>query len=231
MNTIAGPSLKLRQAAVIAGAGLLVMAVCAPYAEFYVFSDLLVPRDAVATYANLSEQRLRFVSALAAVLVNYVGDIIVAWALCVFFSPVNRDLSLLAAVFQWIYAGLGLAALTNLFAVSKVVNWQRDAGQFPPEQVLTQMQWLLDAYRTEWGVALVLFGLHLILIGYLAIRANYVPGIVGYLLVFAGSGYVVYVLGGYILPDANLALVSTSFLLEPVFMIWLLWKGRQVNDH
>ena len=224
--TDTNPGLSLGQAALIAGASLFVMMLCAPFAEFYALPRLIIAEDIEATLDNISEQRNLYVAALWAIFTNYVADIIVAWALYIFFAPVHRGLSLLAALFQLVYAGLGLAALMNLFAVLNIL----DASQL---QSLTtgadQSALLLAAYRFEWGVSLVLFGIHLVLIGWLGIKAAYVPKFIGYLLTIAGAGYTFFVIGGYVLPDVNLSTLTLTFLLEPVFMVWLLWRGRHLR--
>lgn len=229
MNKTRETSVTLGQAALIAGIGLLVMAFSAPYAEFYVFPKLMVPEDIERTVANLTTHRGLYVSALAAYFLNYVADIVVAWALFVFLSPVNRQLSLLAAVFRLLYTGLGVSALMNLFSVVRILDLPQYAGQVAAGELNIQFQLLLDAYRIEWGVALLLFGIHLVLVGFLAMRSGYVPRLVGCLVAIAGLGYIVYMFGLYAFPTISFAVVTITFLFEPIFMIWLLWKGRQVK--
>jgi len=230
MNTNTKASLTLGQAALIAGIGLLVMAFSAPYAEFYVFPKSLVPGDIGSTIENLTASRGIYVSGLAAFFLNYLADIVVAWALYIFLSPVNRQLSLLAALFRLIYTVLGLSALFNLFSVVRILDLPQYASQVSSGQLNVQIQLLLDAYRIEWGVALILFGVHLLLIGYLAIRSGYVPSFIGYLVAIAGVGYMVYMIGLYAFPAISFGLVAATFLFEPIFMGWLLWKGRRLES-
>ncbi len=230
MNTNTKDPFTLGQAALIAGIGLLVMTITAPYAEFYVFPKLLLPEDIEGTIANLILHRGLYVSGLAAFFLNYVADVVVAWALFVFLSPVNRQLALLAALFRLLYTGLGISALMNLFSVVRLLDLPQYTTQVSSGQLNVQLQMLLDAYRIEWGVALILFGVHLVLVGYLAHRSGYVPRFLGYLVAIAGLGYIVYMIGLYAFPAASFALVTVTFLLEPVFMVWLLWKGRQLEE-
>ena len=229
MNTTAETSLSLGQAGLIAGMGLLVMTVTAPYAEFYVFPQLLVPGDVDRSMLNLMHQRGLFVSGIAAFFLNYVADILVAWALYIFLAPVHRQLAWLAALFRLLYTALGISALMNLFTVVRILDTPQYAAQVASGELNIQIQLLLDAYQFEWGVALMLFGVHLILLGYLAARSGYVPQLLGYLLVIAGSGYLIYMVGLYALPTVSLSLLVLTFLFEPLFMIWLLWKGRQLG--
>jgi hypothetical protein len=47
----------------------------------------------------------------------------------------------------------------------------------------------ITRFNDVWSAGLVLFGLHLLLIGYLAYRSTFVPRILGVLLAIAGLGY------------------------------------------
>ncbi|NKC02194.1 MAG: DUF4386 family protein [Pseudomonadales bacterium] len=229
MERDSATSLTLGQAALIAGLGLLVMTLSAPYAEFYVFPKVLLPDDIDGTVTNLIAHRGLYVSGLAAFFLNYVADVVVAWALFVFLSPVNRQLSMLAALFRLLYTALGISALMNLFSVVRLLDLPQYTSQVSSGQINVQLQLLLDAYRIEWGVALILFGVHLVLVGFLLVRSGYVPRLLGYLVALAGLGYIVYMIGLYAFPAISFALVTITFLLEPVFMVWLLWKGRQLE--
>ncbi|MCG8415041.1 MAG: DUF4386 domain-containing protein, partial [Pseudomonadales bacterium] len=79
-----------------------------------------------------------------------------------------------------------------------------------------------------WGFALLLFGVVLLLRGYLVIVCDYIPTIYGYLLILAGIGYIVYVLGIYIAPEINLGFMTLTFAAEPIFMFWLIVKGGKI---
>jgi len=59
----------------------------------------------------------------------------------------------------------------------------------------------LNAFSAGWAVALVFFGIHLILIGYLAWKSGYIPKLVGILLVIAGLGYAADSFIGFLVPD------------------------------
>ena len=69
------------QAALVAGVGLLIVTITAPFAQFYVFPTLLAPGDVDQTAQNLAESRGLFLAGIMAYLVNDTFDIVVAWAL------------------------------------------------------------------------------------------------------------------------------------------------------
>ena len=58
--------------------------------------------------------------------------------------------------------------------------------------------------------------------------AEHVPSVFGVLLAVAGLAYVVTELGRLVAPDVSLDFLLVTGLAEPVFMVWLLVKGRHL---
>ena len=73
------PGVSRRTMALIAGVGLLHMAVLAPLAHFGVLENLVVPGDAATTVGNIAADEGLFRLAIAALLVVTFLDIVVAW--------------------------------------------------------------------------------------------------------------------------------------------------------
>jgi hypothetical protein len=222
--------LSLGQAALVAGLGLLVVTITAPFAQFYVFPGLLAPGDVAQTVQNLAENRGLFLAGIMAYLVNYTFDIIVAWALYVLLAPVNRSLSLLAFVVCLIYIAVALTAVMNYVEVFRLLGSPEIASALGSEQLNAQVYVLFNSYQYDWGFSLIIFGIVLLLRGFLVFRSHHIPSIFGVLLAIAGIGYIVYLLGLYIAPDVNLGFLAVTFLAEPVFMLWLLIKGWRIPD-
>ena len=86
-----------------------------------------------------------------------------AAALFTLFAPVNRMISVMAACFRIAYAGVYLVAITQLVIALQLLA--------DPAQALRA----IDDYDTIWEVGLILFGVHLLLIGFLAYRSGFVP--------------------------------------------------------
>jgi hypothetical protein len=78
---------SLRGAAIIAGVGLLLIAVIAPYANFGVLENLIVPGDANSTATNIIGSQMLFRVGMGCFLIVAILDIVVAWALYVLFRP------------------------------------------------------------------------------------------------------------------------------------------------
>ncbi len=100
---------------------------------------------------------------------------------------------------------------------------------FSAGQRRTEALTKIGDFQDIWHVSLILFGLHLILIGYLAVKSGYVPRVLGVLLVIAGAGYLVGSSGALLVPGNSVNVAAFTFIGEALFMLWLLAKGRNVT--
>lgn len=220
----------LRMAALIAGIGLLIMVVAAPFAELFVYPKLVVPGDAAETVNNIIANKTLFTSAIFGYLITFICDVLVTWALYVLLKPVNENLSLLTAWFRLVYTVIALVALLNLVTVLQLLNTSDTLTLFPPDQLNTQVMLAINAFRSQWYFGLLFFGIHLGLLGYLVFRSNYIPKILGVLLIVAGLGYLLTDLKPFLFPDINLDFAEYTFYGELIFMLWLLIKGPKIKE-
>jgi hypothetical protein len=219
----------MRRAALVAGAGLMLIAVLAGLANVIVLQGLTTPGDAVKTAADITGSDTVFRLGVLALYVVAVLDVVIAWALRRVFDPVNRDLSRLAAWLRLAYAGVFLAGLSQLAGVPPVLNGAGYSSEFTAEQRGAQAMVKIDTFRDVWSAGLVLFALHLVLIGYLAYRSSYIPSLIGVLLVIAGIGYA-FDSAVTVFSDGSPFAVSTvTFLGELLLGLWLLARGRRLT--
>lgn len=219
---------SVRRASVIAGIGLLLMAVLAAFGELVVLQDLVTRGDATQTANNIMNSEGMFRLSIASLFLVAVLDVIVAWALFIVFEQVNRTLSLLAAWFRAIYAGILLVAISQLVGVISILSNPGYLTGFSTEQLHAQALLSINSYYDIWHAGLLLFGLHLLLLGYLAYRSEYVPKVVGILLVIAGLGYAVDSVGPVLSSGYTVELAMFTFVGEVVLIFWLLIKGRRL---
>jgi hypothetical protein len=166
---------SLGQAALIAGLGLLIMAVAAPFAELYVYPQLVNSENAAETVQNILTNQTLFNSAIVGYLIAFLCDVLVAWALYLLLKPVDENLSLLTAWFRLVYTVLALAALLNLVTISRLLSDPNSLAGSQPDQLYAQVMLLLSTFRSHWYFGLLFFGIHLGLLGYLVFRSNYIP--------------------------------------------------------
>lgn len=224
-----GTSRAVRDAAVIAGAGILAMAPLAVFANFGVLENLVAEDDAARTAQDIrgSEALFRF-GAIALFLVA-VLDVVVAWALRIFFQPAHKGISTLAAWFRLAYAGVLLVAVTQLVGALPPANRAESLGAYSADQLDAEAPMRIDAFHDIWDAGLIFFGIHLLLLGFLALRSGYVPRVLGVLLALAGLGYLVGSLGAFLSSGYSAEAAVFTGVGELILMIWLLAKGRNTG--
>jgi hypothetical protein len=218
----------LRQAALIVGVAYLLNPVS--YAEFTIYPKIVIPDHIAQTVANIGSHHGLFLAAIFCYLINFIEDIVIAWGMYVLLAPVNRSLSLLAAWFQLVYAAIAISGLLNLATVYRMLTTPEYLTTFGSRPLDAQVNLLIHTFRYDYSLALVIFGLHLLLIGFLIVRSHYIPMWLGVLLVINGFGWVVDGLQPYLYPDANLGFVFITFFGEVVFMLWLLIRGWKIKE-
>lgn len=222
--------ITLRQAALIAGFGILIMVFAAPFAEFFVYKKLVVPENIKETVQGIVANEGLIIAGIFAYLITFICDLLVAWALYVLLIPVNRSLSLLTAWFRLVYTVIAFVALLKLVTVFRILSSEDYLAIFGSEQLHAHIHLLLNSFRYEWNIGLVLFGIHLGLLGYLVYRSDYIPRILGILLAIAGFGWLIYCSSPYLYPNADIGFIMITFVGEPIFMLWLLTKGRKIQE-
>ena len=222
--------IPLHTAAVIAGISLLAMVIAAPFAELYVLPKLIVSSNAAETAKNLVANKTLFVSGIFGYLITFICDIVVAWALYILLKPTSPDLSLLTALFRWIYTGIALVSLLNLVNVFWLLKNPDSLPGFTSDQLHVQMMLLIKAFRSGFRFGIILFAIHLLLLGYLIFKSNYIPRILGVLLVITGLGYLLTSTEPYLFPNVNVDFAQFTFYGELIFMLWLIIRGSRIKE-
>lgn len=223
-----GEGLTLRQAALIAGFGYLLGPVT--YAEFSIYPKLVVATNIEQTVQNIAVHRGLFAAAILCYLVEFIEDIVIAWALYVLLVPVNRAVSLLTAWFRLMYTAIALFGMLKLVTVFDLVNAPDYLAAFGSGPLHAEVKLLLGTFRDDWSIGLVLFGIHLILLGCLIYRSGYIPKWLGVLLVVDGLGWVINSLQPYLYPRAHLNFLFVTFFGEIFLMLWLLIRGWKIQE-
>lgn len=221
--------ISLRKAAIVAGLGLLIMTIFYVFADFFVFQNLIVQRDATTTANNIIANGMQFRTGIFSFLIVILCDVVVAWALYVFLKPVNKSLSLLAAWFRLVYAIIFGFALVNYFSVLHLLSGADYLTVFEIDQLHAKVMLSLNAFSDGWAIGIVFFGLHLFVLGYLVFKSGYIPRILGILLVIAGLGYLIDNFGKFLFPSYDVAISLVTGWGELLFMFWLLFKGVKVQ--
>ncbi|MCH7229631.1 DUF4386 domain-containing protein [Glycomyces sp. L485] len=217
MTLAEAPTRSLRPASLTAGISLFFVIGLAFFGAFGAVDALVTPGDAAQTAADIAASETLFRWGIACLAVVAMLDLVLAASLYVVFETVNRAVSMLTAWFRVAFAAVYLVAISQLvLAVTRLDH---------PEQVLAS----IEAFEIIWNLGLLVFGVYLVLLGWLAYRASFMAKVVGVLLVVAGLGYLVDSFGMVLVSDYSLQVVLFTFVGEVVLMLWLLFKGTRTT--
>jgi len=230
--------ISLRQAARIAGFSYLIFIfILGGLANFVARQNLIVPGDAATTASNIMASESLFRMGIAGTVINLVADAVIAWALYVFLKPVNRSLSLLAGWFRLLFVAFAGIALLALLFVLLLISGADYLTVFETGQLQAQVMLLVGAHDFAFNISYVFFGIHIFLLGYLILKSDYVPRILGVLLIVASLGYQIDSFASFLSSDYadNEALffvfvAAPAIVAELSLTLWLLIKGVKVQE-
>lgn len=211
-----------RQMAKLAGWSLILMAIVAGIGYGYAFGAVYVKGDSAATLNNVLHQTTMLPLVMITYSIMLLLDVVVAWALYKFFKRVSLKLSLVSAWLRVVYCIWLAIAILQLQHTMEYADAADAAG------VLSS----LDNFLDIWSQGLILFGVHLMLIGVLACRTAAMPKLVAGLAFFAGIAYIgtnmlQQLWGAYMQYKTTVeAVLSLPMALgELLLAVWLIWKG------
>lgn len=205
-----------RTASLVAGIALALMAVLAGFGNFGAIVPLVTPGDAERTARDIAESAPLFLAGIASLFVVTILDLIVAGALYALFRPVNPVVSAVAAWTRVVFAAVFMVAIGQLVTAYTLLD--------QPVAALHS----IDAFTTIWVTGLGLFGIHLLLVGYLAYRSGFMARIFGILLAVAGMGYLADAVGTLLVDGFTAVFGQFLFVGEVALIFWLLIRGRRL---
>ncbi|SCW65821.1 protein of unknown function [Paenibacillus tianmuensis] len=220
-----------RQSAFTAGISLIIMALASFFSYGFVHGSLVVKGDAGTTFNNIMSSTSLFKAEIFGWVIILISDIIVAWALYIFMKPMNTTLSLLGAWLRLTYSTILGMAILNLIVALHLSGPATYLASFSMEQIQSLMMLFLEAFESIWSIGLVVFGGHLLIVGYVAFKSDRIPKAIGILLLLAAIGYMVIHLSKTFLSpyDGAIAILNLVFAIPMItgelgFGIWLLLR-------
>ena len=222
---------SIRTASITAGVALLLMSAIAIFGNVVVVDGLVTEGDATQTAADIMASVGTFRLGIASLIAVIALDVVVAWALYRVFSPVSNSLSMLAMAFRLVYSGVFMVAIGHLLGAARLLSNDGYLAAFGADQVNAQAMLEITAFNDIWYVGQFLFGLHLLLIGYLAYRSGYVPRVLGALIAISGLGYTTDSLGAVLSQGSWTDITTFTFIGEFLLALWLLIRARRIAEN
>jgi uncharacterized protein DUF4386 len=123
-----------------------------------------------------------------AFLINFIGDVVAAWGLYLLLRPVNASISMFVAWLRLVYTAVGLAAVLNLVTAHRLLTRPAALTALGQNQLNAQVHVAIDSFNSQFAFSLIIFGVCLVLLGWLAYRSGFVPKWLGIVLVINGAG-------------------------------------------
>ena len=226
---IKGIKTSPRKYARIVGILYVVIFILGPFAFFMGRTSIVVPGDPSATADKLMASGQMFRLGMVAETIIVLVEIVVSAILYFLLRPVNRPLSLASSLARFAQAVL---QAVNLFTAVPALLLLGGAGYLAvlsSDQMnsLLLMSTDVNAFMIIiWGL---IFGFHLMLLGYLVYKSGFWPKLLGILLLVASLGYLSQSYVHLIAPEYD-SIFSTIVVIlsipgELAFTLWLLIKG------
>jgi uncharacterized protein DUF4386 len=224
------PRLKARMAGVL----YLLIIVGSLFAPFAVApSGMMRGHAALPTAAQILTSRPLYVFGGATQLVVGACDISVALIFYELLKPVSRSLSLLGAFFRLAFVAVAAANVLNHFAPLLLLSGEEYLSAFKADQLQALAMMFIRLRTIGLDIALVFFGFHCVVLGYLIFKSTFFPRILGLLLAIGGMGYSVNIFANVIPPAIGAHLFPYIMLpggiAEISLALWLLVIGVNVQ--
>ena len=213
----------------IAGVLALVSFVAGGLGEYYAPSRLIVPADAIATARNIMASGGLLRAGFAGYLVEALCDIGLTLTLYVLLRPAGKELALLAVLFRVVATSVYAAAELFFVGPSLLLGGADFLKTFSAEQVNALWVLSLKVAATGGVVSMLFYGVGWTILGYLVFASNYLPKLLGALLVLGGFGAAIRSFAQALVPTyASSALLLPMILGGLVLTAWLLVRGLDV---
>jgi hypothetical protein len=222
-----------RHSSLIAGICLLLIVITAGYSYGFVFNTLFDESNSVALFDQLYHSQTLFRSGIYGFLIILILEIVLSWALYEFFKAFNKQFSLLFVLFRLLYTAVLFSAILKLIEIAVKLN-----SSIQSVHISLEISDLFIIFNEIWAVGLAVFGLHLILMGYLFLIEKNLPLLLGIFLIIAGLLY-------FLTNSANVIMynyLDYKGIIEMIFALpmtfgelllafWLLIKGGKLNQN
>lgn len=162
----------------------------------------------------------------------YACDVGVALIFYELLKPVSRSLALLATFFRLVFVAIASANMLNHFAPLIFLSGADYLSAFKPDQLQALALVFIRLRTFGFDIALVFFGFHCLVVGYLLFRSTFFPRILGIALAIGGVGYLASILATAIPPAIGVHLFPYIMLpagvAEISLTLWLIIVGVNV---
>lgn len=224
---------SIQKTARLAGLLYLIDAIAGGFGHFSLHGGLIVPGDATATVNNIKASATLLQFGIVSNLVDGIFFILLPLVLYKLLNHVNKNHAVLMVVFAVVSVPIACFNMVNQFAALQLANGADYLKVFDANQLHALVMFFLDLQSAGVLVAQIFFGLWLLPLGYLVFKSDFLPKVIGVLLIIACF---VYLAGSaiYFLAPDRVAAIQMMYIepavAEMSLCLWLLIKGVKVKS-
>lgn len=212
-----------RNFAIVTALSLFLMTLLAAHAIGFAYGEFYTPEQLDNLTQRIAQNPTLYNVMLIEITLILVLDLIVSYSLYMYFVKDHKLISFLASALRVTY--------TILFGIATYYL----SGNLSPNLTESLALANFKHFEAVWDAGLVIFGMHLFLIGMLMKRHCIIPSALWYLMLFAGLSYIVVHLFKLSPSYSEYAALLVTALALPMALgelglaIWLLIRGGKLN--
>ena len=219
--------IKNRTLAKIIGFSIVLMAIIAGFSFGFAFPKIYNPCQLDIAQSNLIENLQLYKLMLFGIFLVLILDILVSWTIYLYFKIDNKKLALLSCIMRVIYSII--FGIATYFLVKNIGQPNND------NQIVIENY---NSFQKIWSIGLIIFGIHLLIVGVLMKLHKLIPKILWYLTIVAGVSYIFVHLLKTTSPQLtelnnliNNILALPMTLGELGLAVWLIIKGGKTKSN
>lgn len=213
----------------VGGIAYLIIIIIGIFGELITRERIVVSGDVATTASNIVAHSQLWRAGIAGDLIMHVCDIIVMLCLYALLRPVNRNLALLALLFNLIQTAVLVSNKLNLVMPLFYLEDKNYLKALDPQQLQALSYLSIKAHGYVFGIGLIFFGCTCLVNGYLIFKSTFLPKAIGVLMQLAGVGYLLNSFALILAPRfSNFGLLVPAFIGELSLCLWLIFKGVNV---
>jgi len=193
--------------------------------------SFIVLGDAATTASNIMASEWLFRLSFAGDLVSVVFFFLAAWALYVLLKPVNKNMALLFLLLNLGGGAVYSINLLNQFAAVLLLGGADTLKVFQVVQLQSLAMFFLDLHHNGYWIAQIFFGAWLFPLGYLVYKSDFLPKILGIVMMIHFVVWTTTSILYFLSPPAYMVLTYVAyplgFISEFGLTLWLLIKGAK----
>ena len=215
-----------RRYAQTAGILLVVSVLAGGFGESYVPGKLIAANDFAETARRMTDSIGLFRASFASYLIEAACDISLTAIFYVLLRPVSRPLSLVAACFGVFGTATFAVGEIFYFAAALPVIDSNVARALTPDVRASFIYICLTVYGYVFNIFAALYGIPVMLRGYLIFRSGYLPRVLGGIVLLGGAGFVIKNILAVLAPQYDsMAFALPMFTAMVSMAFWFLVKG------